>query len=136
RVRPTDRVLGPAEPSPRHRRGLLVEQYAVGLALLGCRPLHLRDPLRRQLVRVLLLDPRQPTGTLLGIAGVDLDRTAVERAIDLLEERGCELSLRQLPQRLAVGEDESLVLGAGDTEVGMGRLPDAVDRAAQDRDLD
>ena len=39
-------------------------------------------------------------------------------------------------QRLALGEDHALVLGAGDAEVRVAGLADAVDRAAQDGDLD
>ena len=41
-----------------------------------------------------------------------------------------------LAQRLAAAEDQALVLGAGDPEVGVRGLADAVDGAAEDRDLD
>ena len=41
-----------------------------------------------------------------------------------------------LLQRLALGEDHPGVLGAGDAEVGVAGLADAVDGAAQDGDLD
>src|SRR5205823_2442576 len=41
-----------------------------------------------------------------------------------------------LLERLAAGEDQALVLGAGDPEVRVGGLADAVDGAAQDGDLD
>ena len=45
-------------------------------------------------------------------------------------------SCGDLPQRLAVGEDHALVLGAGDAEVGVRGLADAVHGAAEHRDLD
>ena len=38
------------------------------------------------------------------------------------------------PQRLAVGEDQALVLGPGDAEVGVRGLADAVDGTAEDSD--
>ena len=98
--------------------------------------LHLGDPLRGELAGVLLLDPRQPLGALGGLVLVDLDLAAVERLVDLGEEGVDELLLRDLPQRLAVGEDQALVLGAGDAEVGVRGLADAVHRAAEHRDLD
>ncbi len=55
---------------------------------------------------------RQPLGALGGLGVVDLDLAAVERLVDLGEESVDELLLRHLPQRLAVGEDQALVLGA------------------------
>ena len=81
--------------------------------------LHLGDLLGGQFAGVLLLDLRQPLGALARLGLVDLDLAAVERLVDLLEEGVDELRLRDLPQRLAVGEDQALVLGAGDAEVGV-----------------
>ena len=41
-----------------------------------------------------------------------------------------------LLQRLTLGEDHPGILGAGDAEVGMARLADAVDGAAEHGHLD
>ncbi len=56
--------------------------------------------------------------------------------VDLEEELVDEPLLRHLLQRLAAREDQALVLGAGDAEVGVRGLADPVDRAAEDGDLD
>ena len=56
--------------------------------------------------------------------------------VDLHEQLVDEPLLRHLLERLAAGEDQALVLGAGDAEVGVRGLADAVDRAAEHGDLD
>ena len=53
-----------------------------------------------------------------------------------LNSSSTSCSVRHLLQRLAAREDQALVLGAGDAEVGVRGLADAVDRAAEHRDLD
>ena len=63
-------------------------------------------------------------------------RLVVSVLVDLLEQLVDELLLRHLLQRLAAREDQALVLGAGDAEVGVRGLADAVDRAAEHGDLD
>jgi len=73
----------------------------------------------------------------LGLGLVELDlAAAVEGFVDLFEEGVDQLLLRDLPQRFAAGEDQALVLGPGDPEVGVAGLADAVDGAAEDGDLD
>ena len=90
----------------------------------------------RELAGVLLFDLREPGGALGGLAVVHLDAADLQRTVDLGEQLVHQVVLWNLPQRLAVGEDQALVLGARDAEVGVRRLADAVYRAAQHGHLD
>src|SRR5215213_10137526 len=117
---------GAREAAARGGRGRLVEaqerllhRVVVGALLLG---LELGEALGRQLARVLLLDPLQPLGARGLLGGVDLDVLGRRVLVDLLEQLVDELLLGHLLERLAAREDETLVLGARDAEVGVRRL--------------
>ena len=111
-------------------------EHGVGLRVLLRRGgLERRDALGRQRGEVLVL--REPRAGLGGLALVALDgapRRVV--AVDLLEELVDELGRGDLLDRLPLGVDHPHVLGARDAEVRMAGLTDAVDRAAEHRDLD
>src|SRR3954454_4486319 len=124
-----DLVLCAGKTSPGRRRGLLVEEDFVGLAALYGFGLHCGDLLGGEFARVFALDVGDPLGALLGLGLVELNLAAVEGLVDLFEEGVDELGLRDLAQRFAAGEDQALVLGAGDAEVGVAGLADAVDGA-------
>src|ERR687897_3314143 len=143
----TRRRLGAGEPAPGRGRGALVQPDAVAVApgerlvdrvRVRARPLRLelRQALRGELARVLLLDPLEPLGAGGLLVDVHVDALGLRVLVDLLEELVDEVLLRDLLERLAAREDEALVLGPGDTEVRVRRLPDAVDRAAEHGDLD
>src|SRR5260221_3878379 len=114
-------LSGPGEPPPGRRRGLLVEQNPVRLALLDRFLLHLSDLLRRQLTGVFLLDLGQPGSALARFRLVDLDSAAVQGLVDLFKQDVAERRLRHLPHRLAAGEAQTLVLAPGITEGGVRR---------------
>src|SRR5262249_24968233 len=139
------RRLRPREAATGGRRGRLVQPYLgarggqerlllgdVLARLLRRRLLHLSDSLRRHVVCVLLLDPGQPPDTLGGLLVVHVALSPEpDRLIDLLEQGVHQLGLRDLPEWLAVREDQALVLRPGDPEVRVRGLADAVHRAPE-----
>src|SRR5439155_23644948 len=76
--------------------------------------LQLGNPLRRQLVGVLLLDPLEPLRALGGLRVLELGAPAGQGLVDLHEQLVHQALLRDLPQRLALSEDQALVLCARD----------------------
>src|SRR5215207_5049870 len=137
---------GAGEAPTGGRRGGLVEPGALGdrlqqrarhlVGFLGL--LQRGEALGGHLPRVLVLDRLQPGRALGSLVLVDVDAlgACADELVDLLEEGVDELLGRHLAQRSAAAEDQALVLGPGDAEVGVRGLADAVDRAAEHGHLD
>src|SRR5450759_884482 len=67
---------------------------------------------------------------------IHLDALGGDVLVDLGEQGRDEVLLGHLAKRFAAAENEPLVLGARDAEVGVRSLADPVHRAAEHRDLD
>ena len=124
-------AVGEASSSSRRRRPSRPPRRAASAASSAARRSGVSSPAFSSSIS---LEPLGALG-LLGVVDLDLASSLRDLSISANSSstrRSCGTFRSGLPRR----EDQALVLGAGDPEVGVRGLADAVDRAAEHGDLD